>query len=113
MGRLEERIRKLEARAVAAGLTEEALERRECEEFVSRLTTEELRWLVEPEHRAAYLVPCPHTHERPSCGCLGYDRARRGLEANPELQQECDRRLLTLYERREEILQREPWERNK
>jgi hypothetical protein len=47
MGRLEERISKLEAHAEAAQLTEEARQKREQDEVLSRLSVEDLSALLE------------------------------------------------------------------
>lgn len=75
--------------------------------FLSRLTHEELGWYAEVGREAANLVPCPR-HEPHRCDCMCPERERRGLEASRELEEERRRRWTVLYERREEILAREP-----
>jgi hypothetical protein len=59
-------------------------------EFLRALTDDELRWLVEPLEDAESRVPCPkHGGE---CGCSAEGRARRGIEAFPELAEDYIRR---------------------
>ena len=79
-----------------------------CDEFVKRLTTEELKWLCEPSDEAQSLVPCPHI-EMVSCGCKSDERGRRGFEAHPELAEEFNRRRDVLLGRVGEIMGREVW----
>lgn len=104
MGSLGRRLRSLEGRMT---VPEEERQLWALREFLSRLTHEELEGLTEPGYQAAALVPCPRFEPR-ECGCACPERTHRGLEANLELEEEHRRRWTALYERREEILAREP-----
>lgn len=104
MGRLGRRVEALEYRI---GVPEDERQRIALRELLSRLTGEELERLAEPGEEAAALVPCPR-HEPRECSCGCPERERRGLEANPKLEEERRRRWAALHERREEILAREP-----
>lgn len=104
MASIEKRLESLEERIK---IPEEEIQRAALREFLSRLTHEELGGLTEPGYQAAALVPCPRFEPR-KCDCACPDRTHRGLEANPELEEEHWRRWTALYERREEILAREP-----
>lgn len=80
-------------------------EREAWDELIKRMTTDELRWLVEPSDEAQSLVPCPHV-EMVACGCRGEERRRRGFEAHPELVDEYVRRRNNLLKRTSEIMGR-------
>lgn len=104
MGRLGRRVEALEG---VMAVPEDERQRWALREFLSRLTHEELGWFAEVGDQAAHLVACPR-YEPQGCDCMCPERERRGLEANPELEAERQRRWTALYERREEILAREP-----
>lgn len=97
LGRLEEKL----------GTPEDERKAWAHREFLKRLTSEELSWLLEPGYEAASRVPCPR-FEPVRCDCLCIPRAERGYEAHPELEEERARRWKHLYDRREEIFAREP-----
>ena len=98
------RLERLEERLVAQTASPE---RKAWGELLKRLTTDELRWLVEPSDEAQSLVPCLHV-ERLACGCRGEERRRRGFEAHPELLEEYVQRRNALVERAGEIMGRAP-----
>src|SRR3954468_8011737 len=75
-------------------------------EFRKRLTYEESEWLYAPISEAEMLVTCPIHGGK--CACTNEPRRRRAFEEHPDLCEEFGRRWLVLYERREEILAREP-----
>lgn len=104
MGRIGRRLEALEGQFVSP---EDEQGRWAEREFSKRLTFEELTWLLEPSEEAATHVPCPR-FEPARCDCLCPARTQRGYEAHPELEEERARRWRSLYERREEILAREP-----
>ncbi len=108
MGTIDRRLARLEDQIKAP---EGELQRWAQREFLKRLTWEELRWLGEPTEQAQSLVPCPRFEPR-ECGCQCLARVDRGYEEHPELHDEKLRRWRSLYERREEILAREPADRS-
>ena len=95
MYRLERRLSELEDRVkeIQRDPAEE-----EFKEFLAGLSTDELRWLLDPLHAKERLVPCPHA-ETVECGCRSDERARRALEAFPEIEEEYVRHRQTLVER--------------
>jgi hypothetical protein len=100
---LTDRLNRLEER-VQVGYDQE------FDEFLKRLTDDELEWLLGPDREAQSLVPCPHV-EMVECGCKSRERARRGYEERPELLDEYLRRRNILVERADEIMERAPWGR--
>lgn len=99
--------RRLEALEEQLSVPEDEQRRWAEREFLKRLTSEELSWLLEPGYEAVNRVPCPRFEPR-RCDCQCPARTQRGYEAHPELEEERARRWRSLYERREEILAREP-----
>jgi len=98
LGRLEGRIK----------VPEDELRERAYREFLRRLTDEESEWLGEPSREAEMRVECPL--HNPGCNCTNEQRRQRAREEHPELHEEYTRRWESLYERREEILAREPYQ---
>lgn len=102
MGRLERRLSELEERHRAGTVPTQL---KAWDEFIKRLTTDDLTWLLEPSDEVQSLVPCPHV-EMGTCGCRSDGRRRRGFEKHPELLEEYLRRRNTLLERTGEIMER-------
>jgi hypothetical protein len=93
MGALEQRISRLEEELGAAY---------DCQggtsEILRRLSDAELDWLTEPLDEGESRVPCPGHVESVECGCRSAERARRALEAFPEIGEEFERRALELVQ---------------
>jgi len=92
----------LEKLAQSRAPTEEEERRRAFDEFLRKLSDEELDWLLEPIDEAEGLAPCPHHGGPIGCGCRSERRAQRAWEDSPELADEFEHRVQALLERRGE-----------